>query len=259
MAKPRVAIFDFTSCDGCQVEILNLEDSLLDLLGNIDLVNFRIGKEVKAPGPYDIAIIEGSVSKQEEIEKLKKIREESTLLVALGTCATHGGLQSNIHFMDEGEVIKAAYANHPPAKTGDVKSEPLHKYVKVDFSIRGCPIDKNEFVSVLKDLLMGKIPKENTNPVCVECRFNENVCVFQQKGRCLGPLTHGGCNAICPSNNIPCDGCRGPLEDLNLRAGVKTMISNGVSPKEIKNMLRKFVGTDDYYKTIEEILKNVDN
>jgi coenzyme F420-reducing hydrogenase gamma subunit len=256
MAKPRVAIFDLTSCDGCQVEILNIEDSLLDILDKIDLVNFRIGKEVKEPGPYDIAIVEGSVSKKEEIEIIKKIREESKILIALGACATHGGLQANINFMDEDEVKHAAYGNEKLTDNYNVKAQPLSKYVKVDFNIRGCPIDKNDFVDTLKQLLIGKIPKEKHNPVCMECRFNENICQFEEKGKCLGPLTHGGCNAICPSNNIPCDGCRGPLEDLNLQAGLKIMKDNGISNKEILHMVRKFSGLDEYYNKIEVLLKN---
>ncbi|MBN2422579.1 oxidoreductase [Candidatus Woesearchaeota archaeon] len=257
--KPRVAIFDLTSCDGCQVEILNLEDHLLDILGKIDLVNFRIGKEVKEPGPYDIAIVEGSVSKEEEIEKIKKIRDDSKILIALGTCATHGGLQSNIHFMDENEVKKAAYNDKHPQQTRDIKAEPLSKYVKVDYSIRGCPIDKWDFVKVLKQLLIGKLPKEDNNPVCVECRFNENVCQFEEKGKCLGPMTHGGCNAVCPSNNQPCDGCRGPLEDLNLKAGIRIMKENGVSDEEILKMVRKYTGVDELYNKIEELVKNGNN
>ncbi|MBD3202795.1 hypothetical protein GF327_00740 [Candidatus Woesearchaeota archaeon] len=256
MAKPRVGIFDLTSCDGCQVEILNLEDSLLDILGKIDLVNFRIGKEVKEEGPYDVAIVEGSVSKTDEIERIKKIRDQSKILIALGACATHGGVQANINFMDENEVKKAAYGEERLTENYDVKSKPLSHYVDVDFNIRGCPIDKHDFVDILKQLLIGKIPKEKHNPVCMECRYNENVCQFQKKGKCLGPLTHGGCNAVCPSNNIACDGCRGPLEDLNLKAGLRIMKENNVSDKDILNMVRKFTGIDNYYEKIEELLKN---
>ena len=255
--KPKVAIFDLTSCDGCQVEILNLEDELLDLVSKIDIVNFRIGKEVKETGPYDVAIVEGSVSKTDEIEKIKKIREQSRLLIALGACATHGGVQANINFMDEDKVKQAAYGNEKLTDNYDVKAKPISDYVKVDYNIRGCPIDKYDFVDALKQLLIGKIPKEKHNPVCMECRYNENVCQFEEKGKCLGPLTHGGCGAICPTNNMPCDGCRGPLEDLNLEAGIMVMKENGVSDKQILNMLRKFTGSDKYYKKVEEKVKNV--
>ncbi|MBN1502839.1 hypothetical protein JW930_04800 [Candidatus Woesearchaeota archaeon] len=256
--KPRVAIFDMTSCDGCQTTILNLEEYLVDIANAVDIVNFRLGTEKVSPGPYDISIVEGSISRQEEVKKIKWIRENSKTVIALGACATHGGPQALSNRLNKKDIHKEIYGNIVP-KLNSLDAKGIDQYIKVDHYIRGCPIDKFDFLNILKQFLIGKIPKENTNPVCVECRFNENVCQFMELGACLGPFTYGGCGAICPTNNLPCDGCRGALDDLNLEAGIRIMKKKNIGDDKIKALFRKYVPSDKRYEKFEEMLKNVNN
>jgi len=240
MSKPKVGIFNFTGCSGCQLEILNLEDILLDIVGAVDIVNFRTAMRNKGPGPYDVSFVEGSISSTEHVEELKKIREQSGLLVAIGSCACFGGVQTiRDQTLGLEEAKKKIY--------GDVKmnfdyleQKPLSEYVKVDFMLPGCPMVKEEFVETVKSLLMGKPLRYKPYPVCVECRLRENQCLLEKGYICLGPLTMAGCGAKCPSNGSPCDACRGPVEESAIAAEAELLKKRGIEPKELIRKLRTF-------------------
>jgi len=214
MSKPKVAFFDFASCEGCQLQIADLEEEILDLIQIVDVVSFReVMKEHS--DDYDIAIVEGSIMRPIDEERLKKIRKNAKILVALGACATTGGINKIRNQWKPQEVKKEVYGNEnlEGNEYFDVfPTKALDEVVKVDYYIHGCPINRDEFKKVITSLAMGKKPEIPTYPVCVECKKNENVCLFEQGKFCLGPITRAGCNAICPTNGSPCDGCRGILK-----------------------------------------------
>jgi len=253
MPKPAIGIFSLTACAGCQLEILNNEDILLDMANHIKIIHFPIAQENNNEGPYDISFVEGGVSTDYQINKLKDIREKSKFLVALGTCSVYGGVQSIRNLMKKGEAEKIVYKDKIPVKSVDAVG--IDKYVKVDYFIRGCPITKEEFVHVLKELLLGKIPKENIYPVCVECRQKENECLLQQGKFCMGPITYGGCGALCPSNSMICNGCRGPIEDATMLSEIEQLEKDGIKEKELHRLLTIFTGKA--YKEAQEKEKHV--
>ena len=202
--KPRVGIFNLSSCEGCIVQILNLGEKLLDLLKLFSIVDCRVLGVKEDYNKLDIAIIEGCVMSFEEEVKAREIRERSEIVIALGDCAVSG----NINFMKD-------ITNTPH------KSKPLSEVIKVDHEIPGCPISSEEFYRALIDILMGKKITEKSITVCSECVLRENNCLLEKGVPCLGPITRGGCNAICPSNNRPCFGCRGLADDANIDALIK--------------------------------------
>lgn len=213
MSKPKVAFFDFACCEGCQLQIANLEEEILDLISIIDVVSFReVMKEHTET--YDIAFIEGSIMRPMDEERIKEIRNYAKILVTLGACATIGGVNKIRNQWDTNNVLKEVYGN---TKLKDNKyfdiypTKAVDEVVKVDYYIHGCPINRDEFKKVVVHLVMGTTPEIPTYPVCVECKKNENVCLFELGKFCLGPITRAGCNAICPTNSSPCEGCRGIL------------------------------------------------
>lgn len=214
MTKPRVAVFDFADCEGCELQIANLEEQLLDLLGIIDLVEFREVMTEKTPD-YDIAIIEGSIMRPQDEERLKTIRTHAKILIALGACAATGCVNTLRNQWTPEEVKKEVYGTNPPIQSDLINVGPtkcLNEVVPVDYYIHGCPINPDEFKAVVTSLVLGKKPDIPNYPVCVECKKNENICQFELGNFCLGPITRAGCNALCPNNNAPCDGCRGILK-----------------------------------------------
>ncbi|MCX6767732.1 MAG: hypothetical protein NTY90_03320 [Candidatus Micrarchaeota archaeon] len=252
--KLRVGIFGLTCCVGCQWELLDLEEELLAVADAADIRFFRLVKEKNLGGPYDVAFVEGSVVRGEEIAELKKVREQSKCLVALGTCATNGGVQTMKNFLDAGEAEKKVYGNSsklmksiPPAPLGD--------FVKVDYSIPGCPIIKKEFVQALSQLVHGKTPPQKAFAVCSECKKNENQCFFHSKKPCLGPITQGGCDSVCVNNGFYCHGCRGPFAEANLPAWIALMRGIGVPDEDTRQLVRKYAGMSQVFKGLDELLK----
>ncbi|MCK5000524.1 MAG: hypothetical protein KAS23_13360, partial [Anaerohalosphaera sp.] len=199
MSKARVAIFDFACCEGCQLQIVNLEEEILDLVGAVDVVEWREAMSEQSE-EYDIAIIEGSITRPQDAEKLKEIRSRAKILVALGACATTGGLNKLKNNFDLDEVRQCVYGDDgamPHLNTEMTKA--CDEVVKVDYKIHGCPIDKAEFAYVVRCLLMGKVPVIPDYPVCVECKAKENVCRWEYGEVCLGPIIRAGCGAKCPT------------------------------------------------------------
>jgi sulfhydrogenase subunit delta len=218
--KPKVAFFDFASCEGCQLQIVNLEEKVLDLVDIVQVVNFREAMKERSD-EYDIAFIEGSIMRPMDEERLKQIRMNAKVIVALGACACSGGVNKLRNKWPVSEVKSEVYgeADLEGNKLFDVfPTKAINEVVAVDVYIPGCPIDRNEFSKIVTSIALGRKPKLPNYPVCVECKKNENICVFELDQFCLGPVTRAGCNAICPTNGEGCDGCRGFLEDLRVNA-----------------------------------------
>ena len=246
--KLKVGVFALTSCAGCQLRVLDLEDELGDIMDAVNITHFPIVSEYNDPdGPFDVAFVEGGVVRADEIGRIKKIRAASRVLIAHGTCATYGGVPSIKDFCNAAELEAAVYRNIRFLDSIEVYG--IGRYVPVDYYLRGCPIDKNEFVRVLTRLIQGRrLPTQINYPVCVECRRRENECILQAGKLCMGPITYGGCDAACPSNGIPCYGCRGPLEDANVDALVGLFKERGLSKEDIRRMFVKFAGTSLRFK-----------
>jgi sulfhydrogenase subunit delta len=240
-SKPRVAFFDFACCEGCQLQVANLEEDVIKLLDLVDVVEFR---EVMTGGAdsYDIAFVEGSITRKSDEKRLREIREKSKLLVAYGQCAVSGGinrLKNNWSSMDD--VKKCVYgddASMPHLDTYPTRG--LDEVVKVDLAIPGCPIDRDEFLRMVKELCLGKMPKLPNHPVCVECKLKENICLFDLGVICLGPLARAGCGARCPSNGAPCEACRGTVDNPNKNAMHEILEKYNYTVEEIKRTINLF-------------------
>ena len=230
MTKPRVAFFSFTSCEGCQLVVLTIEEQLLDLLDLIDIVTFREAMSEKSE-EYDIAFVEGSITRESEIERLKTIRDTASIVIALGACATIGGVNCMKNQYEMKSVQKIVYGEMAD-NFDTIPARPIEEVVKVDYHIHGCPIDREEFVEVTKSLLLGKKPRMPDYPVCVECQMRENVCLFEKGMVCMGPVTRAGCKAIYPTYNDGCTGCRGLIDDPNLSSHKNLLNEHGLSVEE---------------------------
>ncbi|MCP9452730.1 MAG: hypothetical protein NNA23_08615 [Nitrospira sp.] len=217
--KPKLGVFKFASCDGCQLSILNLEDELLLLGEALDIAYFPEASSRMDPGPYDIALVEGSITTEEDRERIKAVREQAKVLMTIGACATAGGIQALRNWADIESYKQVVYPRPDFVRTL-ATSTPIADHVKVDYELRGCPIDKDQLRRVITDLLAGVQPRIPTDSVCLECKRRGNVCVVVAKGMpCLGPVTSGGCGAICPSMGRDCYGCFGPAEGVVKGAG----------------------------------------
>ncbi|MBA3045266.1 MAG: hypothetical protein KKH41_07455 [Candidatus Thermoplasmatota archaeon] len=255
MTKPRVAFFDFSSCEGCQLQVVNLEEAILDVLKLIDIVEFREAMK-ESSTKYDIAIIEGSITRPIDVERIKKIRERASILIAMGACAHLGGVQRMGNKWTPEENKAEVYKRHPGSEItkGDANpyfAQPRHRavdeIVKVDATIPGCPIDSNEFARILIALLQGKKLPIPDYPVCVECKKNENICVFEIGGFCMGPIARAGCGAPCPTHGGECEACRGYVDHPHTQAHNEVLKKYGLTPEQIMN--RKTMYT---YRYVEE-------
>jgi len=239
--KPKIAVYKLSSCAGCQLEILNLENELLDIVGVVDIKYFVMAKRDTDPGPFDIGFVEGAVTCGEEIEKLKKARQQCDKLIALGSCACFGGVPSIKNWKPEREIEAMVYNNLEVIHS--TKAFGIDQYVEVDGLLRGCPISKTELVNFLKSTLLGVTPQLRPHSVCVECKLNENECVMVTRGEpCLGSVTNAGCGAACPSVGKGCAGCRGPASDTNTRSLARTLSENGLSRQDVSRAFRKYAG-----------------
>ncbi len=240
--NPKVAVYKFSSCDGCQLSLLNLEDELLDLAGVIDIAYFIEATSTVKPGPYDIGIVEGSVSTPHEIEKIKEARQECKFLIALGTCATAGGIQALRNFVKADDLAWAVYA-HPDYLHYLETATPISEHVKVDLEIWGCPVNKYMVAEAIAALLQNRRPNFPQYSVCLECKRNNTVCVLVAHGTpCLGPATQAGCGAICPANGRGCYGCFGPWHQANLESLTPALEAHDRQPGETFRLLRYFTG-----------------
>jgi sulfhydrogenase subunit delta len=250
--KPIVAFYGLTCCAGCQLEILNQEDNLIDILSKINLVQFRMGSSSKHPGPYDICFVEGSVTNDTELSLLKELREKSKILVAMGACATTGGVNAMRNGRNIEELKQAAYGDASHLHT---KAEilPLKSYVSVDYELQGCPINGEEFIELLIALLMGTEPIEKNYSVCVECRLKEYNCLMKEGQLCLGPITRAGCGARCPSVGVPCEGCWGPVPQANVDSEIDVFAAKGASFDTVVRKFRMFnAASEEFLKELKK-------
>jgi len=213
--KPRLAVWKFASCDGCQLTVLNCEDELLPLAEQVEIAYFLEASRAVVKGPYDLSLVEGSITTPHDAERIRQVRRASQYLVTIGACATAGGIQALRNFKDVKEFLSAVYARPEYIQTLE-RSTPIADHVPVDFELRGCPIDKGQLLEVLTAFLRGRRPNIPAHSVCVECKRRGVVCVMVAHGTpCLGPVTHAGCGAICPAYHRGCYGCFGPMETPN--------------------------------------------
>jgi sulfhydrogenase subunit delta len=223
--KPTVAVFKFSSCDGCQLSLLNMEDELLDLADAVDIAFFLEATRAARPGPYDIAFIEGSVTTPHEVERIEEIRRQAKTLIALGTCATAGGIQALRNFTDADQYADSIYA-HPEYLHYLRTATPIASHVRVDMELWGCPVNKAQVLEVIVALLNNRRPNLPPYTVCLECKRRNTICVLVDKGiPCLGPATQAGCGAICPAYGRGCYGCFGPAHNTNLDS-LNTLLHN---------------------------------
>ena len=238
--KPKLAVWKFASCDGCQLSLLDCEDELLALVGEIEIANFAEASRAVVRGPYDLSIVEGSITTPHDEERIHRVRRLSKHLVTIGACATSGGIQALRNFKDIHEFISIVYASPSYIETLN-KSTPISDHVFVDFELRGCPINKLQLLEVISAFLHGRKPNTPSHSVCIECKLRGTACVMVANGTpCLGPVTHAGCGAICPSYSRGCYGCFGPKETPNTAALSARWSELGANQNEIMRTFRGF-------------------
>lgn len=235
--KPVVGIFSFTGCSGCQLEVFHQEDIILELLSKVKITYFPLIQETNEMQNIDIAIVEGSISTPIQADAVKRIRQASKFVVALGACAVQGGINNLRNPLEKKGVARYVYSGcFVPCQN----SSGVGEHISVDYFLRGCPPVKGEFDACLKSLLLGVKPFVYDQPVCTECRVKENNCILTSGGLCLGPVTYGGCGAVCPQNNLPCDGCRGRTPDANISALSEAAGLNKLPKKDIDRLFEVF-------------------
>lgn len=238
--KPTVAVWKFASCDGCQLTLLDCEDEFLSIVGAIDIAYFPEATRAEHPGPYDLSIVEGSITTQHDADRIHDIRARSTSLITIGACATAGGIQALKNWADVDEYISIVYANPGYIETLDT-STPISDHVQVDFELRGCPISKAQLVEVIDAFVQGRKPNTPSHTVCVDCKLRGTTCVMVSHGTpCMGPITHTGCGALCPAFNRGCYGCFGPSESPNIEALRDAWHAIGVDDPDLVAALRTF-------------------
>jgi coenzyme F420-reducing hydrogenase gamma subunit len=238
--KPKLAVWKFASCDGCQLSLLDCEDELLAVAGAIDIANFPEASRAIARGPYDLSLVEGSITTPHDAERIHKIRRSSKYMVTIGACATAGGIQALRNFTDVKEYASLIYANPEYISTLQ-NSTAIADHVPVDLELRGCPISKYQLIEVVSAYLNHRKPNLPSHSVCIECKLRGTTCVMVALGTpCLGPVTHAGCGAICPAYNRGCYSCFGPMETVNTEALAEQLKSMGTPPADLVRMFRSF-------------------
>ena len=247
--RPKLAVFKFSSCDGCQLALLSLEDELLSLAGEVEIAYFLEASSQILPGPYDVALVEGSITTAEDEKRIQEVRKESKYLVTIGACATAGGIQALRNWQDVAEFTRAVYAT--PAYIHTLaQSTPIASHVQVDFEVNGCPINKYQILEVITALLVGRPPHLSGYSVCMECKKRGTVCVMVARGvPCLGPLTMTGCGAICPAYNRGCYGCFGPLQAANADSLSAQLLKDGMQRGDLVRLFRGFTGFTEAFRS----------
>ena len=251
--KPRLAVFKLASCDGCQLSLLDCEDELLAVAGAVDIVNFLEASRAVEKGPYDVVLVEGSITTPHDAERIHQIRRSARFLVTIGACATAGGIQALRNNRDVAEFTRAVYASPQYIETLN-KSTPIVDHVFVDFELRGCPVSKAQLVEVLSAFLNRRKPVVPTCSVCVECKRRGTPCVMVAHGTpCLGPVTQAGCGALCPAYARGCYGCFGPMETPNTAALAAAWTHLGVDDPGIVRAFRSFNAGAEPFRRESEI------
>jgi coenzyme F420-reducing hydrogenase gamma subunit len=239
-SRPKLAVWKFASCDGCQLSLLNCEDELLRLAGAVEIAHFDEATRRSVRGPYDLSLVEGSITTEHDIKRIQRIRKMSRKLVTIGACATAGGVQALRNFADVREWTSIVYAR-PEFISTLAESTPISAHVPVDFELHGCPIDREQLLEVVTAMLAGRSPRIPAETVCAGCKRRGNVCVMVAHGTpCLGPVTQAGCGALCPSFNRGCYGCFGPAPGANVAAVVDRLRVIGMAEADRKRIFATF-------------------
>lgn len=239
-SAPRLAVWKFASCDGCQLSLLDCEDELLAVAQALDIAYFPEATRAPIRGNYDLSLVEGSITTPHDAERIQDVRRRSRALVTIGACATSGGVQALRNFADVREYASIVYAR-PDYIHALATSTPISDHVKVDFELRGCPIDKGQLIEVISSFLAGRKPATPSHSVCLQCKLKGNVCVMVAQGTpCLGPVTHAGCGALCPSYDRGCYGCFGPMETPNALSLSASLSSLGMDERALQRVYRTF-------------------
>jgi coenzyme F420-reducing hydrogenase gamma subunit len=256
--RPRLAVWKFSSCDGCQLSLLDCEDELLAVAEAVEIAYFLEATRATVEGPYDVSLVEGSITTPHDVERIREVRAVSHTLVTIGACATSGGIQALRNFADVDDFISQVYAT-PEYVSTLATSTPISEHVKVDYELQGCPIDKHQLLEVLVAFLHGRRPAISSESVCMECKRRLNVCVMVAHGTpCLGPVTHAGCGALCPSYHRGCYGCFGPKETPNTTSlATWTQGRLGASERDLVRSFRTFNAHRDPFRRESERLENV--
>ena len=240
MARPKLAVWKFASCDGCQLTLLDCEDELLDLAGAIDIAHFLEATSRVKGGHYDISLVEGSVTTAEDAERIRDIRAASGTLISIGACATAGGIQALRNFADADGFARAVYP-HPEYLSALATSEPISAHVKVDLELHGCPISKHQLLEVIAAALAGRTPRLPDVSQCTECKAHGTSCVMVGAGTpCLGPVTRAGCGNLCPAMGRGCYGCFGPVEGAYTAALTAELAEMGVPERSLRDLFQTF-------------------
>jgi coenzyme F420-reducing hydrogenase gamma subunit len=250
--RPTLAVWKFASCDGCQLSLLDCEDELLALAGRVEVAQFLEASRGRVGGPYDLSLVEGSITTPADAERIRHVRRVSKYLVTIGACATSGGIQALRNFKDVKEFLRAVYATPEYISTLETSTAIAH-HVPVDFELQGCPINKHQLLEVIAAFLNGRRPAIAAHSVCVECKRRGTVCVMVAHGTpCLGPVTHAGCGAICPAYNRGCYGCYGPMETPNTASLTAWWRKLGVAEPDIVRAYRGINAQADAFRKASE-------
>lgn len=258
-SKLKFGVFKFASCDGCQLSLLDAEDELLAIAEKVEIAHFLEMSSRQLGGPYDVALVEGSIVTAHDAERIQRIRDESAFLVTIGACATSGGIQALRNWADCDEMVRAVYPSPEYIQTLST-STAIADHVQVDFELRGCPINKHQLVEVIRALLQGTKPRFPAHSVCMDCKRRGNVCITVSQGiPCLGPVTQSGCGAICPAYDRGCYGCFGPAKQPNLQSLTDRLIASGASSLELVPLLRSFNGNAPEFRSASDRLAGMES
>lgn len=251
----RLAVFKFASCDGCQLSLLDAEDELLQIAERVEVAYFLEARTRALDGPYDVGLVEGSVTTAHDAERIREIRRQCRFLVTIGACATSGGIQALRNWADVDEFIRQVYATPEYIRTLKT-STPIAEHVKVDFELRGCPINLHQLVELVTAVVLGRTPRVPKYSVCIECKRRQTVCVAVARGvACLGPVTQAGCGAICPAFHRDCFGCYGPKEEPNLVSLTSHYRTHGADSRQLVRLVRNFNGYAPEFRKASDSLE----
>ena len=246
--RPTLAVWKFSSCDGCQLSLLDCEDELLALAGAVHIASFPEASSAVVRGPYDLSLVEGSIATRHDAERIHDVRGESKVLVTIGACATSGGIQALRNFRDHREMLSAVYAR-PDYIDSLARSTGIADHVRVDYELRGCPVDKQQLLEVVSAFLHGRRPNVAAHSTCVECKLRGNVCVMVAHGApCMGPVTHAGCGALCPGYARACYGCFGPSEAPNTASMARRLHVLGADEEGVRRAFLSFNANADAFR-----------
>jgi sulfhydrogenase subunit delta len=240
MARPKLAVWKFSSCDGCQLSLLDCEDELISVADSVEIAYFLEASRVEIAGPYDISLVEGSITTAHEAERIQRVRAQSKSLIVIGACATAGGIQALKNLRDLGQLTRSVYAR-PEYIDSLATSTAIQDHVPVDFELRGCPINKEQLLEVLNAALNGRKPNVPNYSQCLECKLAGTVCVMVAGGQpCLGPVTQAGCGNVCPSCRRGCFGCFGPQETPNTAPLSQRLTELGMDARGLRHYYRLY-------------------